>query len=87
MDFGEEVVMKCRRVVSAVLAVLFAVMLAAWVVAMPGEGTGLYAAWHRCLWSGVRGVWNGCRASRGSLQEAERTGQPLKLRAITSRTS
>lgn len=35
--------MKCRRVVSAVLAVLFAVILAAWVVAMPREGTGLYA--------------------------------------------
>jgi hypothetical protein len=87
MDFGEEVVMKSRRVVSAVLAVLFAVMLAAWVVAMPGEGTGLYAL-------GIV-VFGAACAACGTVavrpvvlcKKQNAVGQPLKLRAITSRTS
>lgn len=79
--------MKSRRVVSAVLTVLFAVMLAAWVVAMPGEGTGLYAL-------GIV-VFGAACAACGTVavrpfalyKKQNAAGQPLALRAITSRTS
>ena len=79
--------MKSRRVVSAVLAVLFAVMLAAWVVAMPGEGTGLYAlgivvfgvVCTACATVAVRPV--------ALCKKQNAVGQPLALCAITSRTS
>ena len=79
--------MKCRRVVSVVLAVLFAVFLAAWVVAMLGEGLGLYAV-------GIVAFGVVCAACMtvavrpGTLHKKEdATDQPLALRAITSRTS
>ena len=79
--------MKCRRVVSVVLAVLFAVFLAAWVVAMLGEGLGLYAVGivafgvvcAACMTVAVRPV--------ALCKKQNAAGQPLALRAITSRTS
>ncbi len=79
--------MKCRRVVSAVLAVLFAVILAAWVVAMPREGTGLCALGIvafgvTCAACGTVAV---CPVALRNKDNA--AGQPLVLRAITSRTS
>ena len=79
--------MKCRRVVSAVLAVLFAVILAAWVVAMPGEGTGLYAL--GIVVFGAACAACGTVAVRPAVlrHEENGAGQPLALRAITSRTS
>ena len=76
--------MKCRRVVSAVLAVLFAVMLAAWVVAMPG---GLYAL--GIVVFGAACAACGTVAVRPAVlrHEENGAGQPLALREITSRTS
>lgn len=79
--------MKCRRVVSAVLAVLFAAILAAWVVAMPGEGTGLYTL--GIVVFGVTCAAYGTVTVRPvALRNKDNAaGQPLVLREITSRTS
>ncbi len=87
MGFCEEAVMKCRRAVSVVLAVLFAVFLAAWAAVMPGEGVGLYVL-------GIAAFGATCAACMtvavrlGVLRKKEGgTGQLRGVCAITSRTS
>lgn len=78
--------MKSRRVVCVVLAVLFAGFLIAWAVAMPGEGMLLYVVGmgvfgSACGWCAVAAVRPGMILRRGEV-----AGQPLVVRAITSRT-
>lgn len=79
--------MKTRRVVSVILAALFAAVLAAWLVAMPGEGPVLYVL--GIVAFGVACASCGLVAVRPNalLKGNGAAVQPLVIRAITFRTS